>query len=328
MSVTSPATMDTSPAPAPTERTFTKYTPAQATTYTQTRRNYHSSVYDFIITHHTSTGGELTTLLDVGCGPGLATRSLAPHFQHATGLDPSPGMIATAQSLGGTTAAPATSPINYAVSAAETLTAVPPHSVDLLTVANAAHWFASMRHFWTRAAQVLRPGGTVVIWTSGSINVHPSMPNAEKVQAAIDRHREEDLGPFMDEGNRMVQAGYRGLKMPWDCEPVVEGWEEGTFVRRVWGLEEFFFEGQEKDGQRGGVGLEAAEMMLGTGSAVTRWREANPEKVGTQDDVVKKLMREIGVLLREAGVKEGEERINGAVGGVVLLVKRKKYEEV
>jgi trans-aconitate 3-methyltransferase len=41
-----------------------------------------------ILTHHTATGGQLTTLLDVGCGPGNAMRSFVPYFTRAFGVDP------------------------------------------------------------------------------------------------------------------------------------------------------------------------------------------------------------------------------------------------
>ena len=312
----------TNSVPAPTEAVFTKYTPSQATTYTQLRRNYHSSVYQYILDHHTNTGGQLSSVLDIGCGPGLATRTLATHFQHATGLDPSPGMIATAQEQGGH--AISGEAITYAVSSAEALADIPNESVDLITAANAAHWFVSMPHFWRRAAEVLKPGGSVALWTSGGIQAHPSMPNGAKIQEVFDRHREEELMPFMSEGNLLVHDGYKGLKMPWDCEPVVAGFEKEEFVRKEWGLDEYSYEGQEEDVKRGGIGLGLAEKMFGTGSAVTKWREANPDKVGTDEDVVKKLMASIGELLREAGVKAGEEKVNGLSELVVLLVKKKQ----
>src|SRR6186713_2041147 len=82
-----------------TEKTFTSYNKEQGKVYAQLRRDYHSSVYQTIIDHHTSTGGKLETLLDVGCGPGMALRGLARHFTYSIGLDPSEGMIATARSL-------------------------------------------------------------------------------------------------------------------------------------------------------------------------------------------------------------------------------------
>lgn len=77
-------------------------------------------------------------LLDVGCGPGNATRDLALHFHHATGADPGEQMIVTARRQGGVTMAG--EEIQYAVAGAEDLVdvaGVEEASVDLVTAAMA-----------------------------------------------------------------------------------------------------------------------------------------------------------------------------------------------
>lgn len=306
--------------PGVTEGTFSKYTAAQASHYTQARRNYHQSVYDFIITSHTSTGGILDNVLDIGCGPGLATRTLATYFKHATGLDPSPGMIQEAQTLGGHTVSG--EGIQYGVSSAEVMDGAADSSVDLITAANTAHWFSSMQHFWARAAQVLRPGGTVAIWTSGGARMHPAMPNAVKIQAAIDRVTDEGLAPYRNEGNVMTRNRYVDLELPWNCHPAVQDFEQASFVRRQWTPEETFLGGPGADGEA--VPLSIIGKMYGTSSQVTRWREAHPELANTKDDVIVKLVEEIGGLLREVGVKAGEEKVSGVVEGVVLIFKKKE----
>lgn len=139
-----PITTATSPpAPFQPENTFSNYNVAQGKAYAQIRRDYHPNVYNAIITQHTSTGGQLSTLMDVGCGPGMTTIGLAPHFTHAIGLDPSEGMITIAHSqLESNSKAP--SNIRFEISTAEELGAnfSPPiadSSVDLLTASNAAH---------------------------------------------------------------------------------------------------------------------------------------------------------------------------------------------
>lgn len=169
--------------PVAAEKSFSSYTQDQGASYAQNRPGYHPSLYQTIIDHHTATGGQLNTLLDVGCGPGTAARALAPHFAHAIGLDPSAGMINNARSLAG---AAATSPaIRFEVSTAEDLgwhlsPPVDDSSVDLITAATAAHWF-DMARFWPRAARVLKPGGTAALWTIGPMCMHPAMPNAAAI---------------------------------------------------------------------------------------------------------------------------------------------------
>jgi SAM-dependent methyltransferase len=224
------------PSPAPLEKTFRSYTHEQGTNYAQSRRGYHPSLYQTIVNHHTSTGGQLTALLDVGCGPGTVARSLAPHFAHAIGLDPGEGMISTARSLGGVSST--SSPIRFEISTAEDLgrDLSPPiadSSIDLITAGTAAHWF-DMTRFWPRAAQVLKPGGTVALWTSSSIRVSPSMPNAAAIQAAIDEHEEKHLKPFFEPGNLLTRNLYATLPLPWTLVEPVREFDEATFFRKEW----------------------------------------------------------------------------------------------
>lgn len=82
------------------ERVFKAYDPAQAKAYAAARGSYHARLIEKIIDHHKSTGGAFGTLVDVGCGPGNATRPLAKYFDVAYGIDPSPGMINAAKTIG------------------------------------------------------------------------------------------------------------------------------------------------------------------------------------------------------------------------------------
>ncbi|KAK5651595.1 hypothetical protein OQA88_11868 [Cercophora sp. LCS_1] len=299
----------------PQESTFRTFTPSQGANYAQHRLTYHQDVYDAILHHHTSTGGNLSTLVDIGCGPGLVTRDLAPHFTSAIGLDASEGMITTAQSL-------STDPaISFHVSSAEDLTPVTNGSVDLITSANAAHWF-DMSRFWRRAAEVLKPGGTVALWAGGSLKVDKGMVNAQRIQSVIDSLNER-LDEYMAPGNRLVRGLYKDLKMPWDLEQRVDEFGQDGFVRTEWGTDQGSRPWDRFYVSKGEMGLDAFEMVLGTMSPVVRWREANPQLAGTEDDVVRIVRRDIEQCLRDGGVEEGKEVLKGGVSGVLLLVKRK-----
>ncbi|KXL41508.1 hypothetical protein M433DRAFT_157361 [Acidomyces richmondensis BFW] len=310
-------------APKVTEKTFTSYNEAQGQAYAAVRRQYHPSVYETILSHHQSTGGAFNTLLDVGCGPGLALSALAPKFSHAIGLDPSEGMIQTARSLNanGVIARTSTSePARFEISTAEDLgreldPPIPDGSVDLLTASNAAHWF-NMAGFWPSAARVLKPGGSVALWCSGELRVHPSTPGAETIQKAMDEIRGRELTPYYVEGNLLTLNRYRDLPLPWTLSPPVAGFEESTFFRKEWTVGEQFFVGELE------VDLETFEKMLATGSPVTRWREAHPKEVGTEGDVVRMLRRQAERILRENGVEPGQERIKGTALGAMLIVKK------
>ncbi|KAJ5301440.1 hypothetical protein PENANT_c009G05575 [Penicillium antarcticum] len=314
----------------PPEATFKSYTPTQGKTYAQARSTYHPNFYKALLAHHTRTGGQTKTLIDVGCGPGPATRDLAVYFDRAIGFDASPGMIETAKSLGGKSLSG--EEIEFCVSGAEELgrglkgLVVEDGSVDLITAATAAHWF-DMPRFWERAGRLLKPGGTVAIWAMNVDGPADDMPNAEAIRAGMDLIRERELEAFFEEGNRLVRGLYVGLPLPWECGGSGEGFEKESFVRREWGTEggidtrvagnEFLLHGERI------MGLDGFEVAMGTASPVTRWREANPGLVGTEGDVIRLMRRMIERCLREAGVSEEEMVVKGKGEGVLLMVKKK-----
>ncbi|KAF1984302.1 S-adenosyl-L-methionine-dependent methyltransferase [Aulographum hederae CBS 113979] len=311
--------------PTPKEKTFTSFTPAQGSNYARNRPGYHPNLFKTILTHHTSTGGALTTLLDVGCGPGSATFALAPSFTSATGIDPSEGMITTARTLSPSAEnTSSTPPIRFEVSSAEDLGAhldppIADASVDLITAATAAHWF-DMAGFYAAAARVLKPDGTIALWSTGRTRMDPSLPNGEAIQAAIDEIEDRELGPFMEQGNLLTRNNYVGLGLPWTVEPPVEQFLEKDFVRKDYApetSEEEFFMGGSME-----VNLDTFEKIIGTMSPVQRWREAHKEDVGTKRDVVKMMRSTMERLLHEAGVEEGKEVVRGSLRGVLLMFKK------
>lgn len=86
--------------PSPKTPTFRAYTPAQARAYAVGRGAssiYPPALYEIILDHHAKTSGTFSLLLDVGCGPGNATRDIAANFVDAVGVDGSVEMINTAR---------------------------------------------------------------------------------------------------------------------------------------------------------------------------------------------------------------------------------------
>lgn len=119
------------------DKTFRSYDSAQAAAYASSRDSYNPQLYETIISHHVRTDGVFGTVLDIGCGPGNATRSIAPKFDRAIGIDPSTEMIQAARSLGGSAKGGA---IRYENMPAEDCASIPgvdTESVDLITAAMA-----------------------------------------------------------------------------------------------------------------------------------------------------------------------------------------------
>ena len=174
-------TQASQPQDQPKDAVFRNFTAQQASNYAEGRIGYSEKLIDFILKEHNSTGGRNEIVLDVGCGPGPATRLLAPHFDIVYGADPGESMIQTAKELSGKSKSG--NPIVYKVAGVESIDKIDGlqhSSVDLITAATAvcicenvecsslmsiqAHWF-EMPQFWKAAAKLLKPGGTVAIWT-------------------------------------------------------------------------------------------------------------------------------------------------------------------
>ena len=120
--------------------TFRAYSSEDAKRYATQRPGYSSNLINKVLNHHTATGGQFNQLLDVGCGPGNATRDLSPSFERAIGADPGEEMIQAAKALGGKTKNGA---VDYVVSAAEEISGIQgleEGSVDLLVSAMAVSY--------------------------------------------------------------------------------------------------------------------------------------------------------------------------------------------
>ncbi|CAI4215865.1 unnamed protein product [Parascedosporium putredinis] len=274
------------------EKTFRDYTDKQGATYAQHRPGYHPRLWEILLNYHESSGGQFDLVLDVGCGPGQAVGTAAAHFTRAIGIDPSEGMLTMAR-------------------------------VDLIVAATCAHWF-NMAEFWPRAAQVLKPGGTVALWVSGPLAVDSSVPNAQRIRDALDRLHER-LDGYFEPGNLVVRELYKDILLPWQIPTPVADFDKDSFVRQEWGTDapgaergDQYYETSKRE-----AGPAAIEAILATMSPVTRWREAHPEAVGTEEDVVRKMRREMEQALYDGGVEKGKEVIVGGVSAVMLLVKKR-----
>ncbi|KAK6498239.1 hypothetical protein TWF506_004478 [Arthrobotrys conoides] len=303
------------------ETTFRAFSPSQGSDYAKYRRDYHPSLYREIINYHTSKDGKLDTLLDIGCGPGIAVRTFAKSFKHAIGIDASEGMIATAKSLGGKTSTSESIRFEVSMDFGKNLN-IPEGSVDVITVATAAHWF-DMEVFWTQAARLLKAGGTVAIWTGAcDLKAAPPTPKHEMVTRVMQKMMEE-LDPYDTVGNKVNVGLYVNLQMPWDLTRPVKAFKKRHFSRVEWGTgASGALPGNQFLAEHKPQRLDDMEMMLGTWSAVVRWREANKEKIGRDDDVVRTMRRGVEEVLRGVGVEKGEELVWEGIEGALLLCRR------
>lgn len=131
---------------------------------------------------------------DAGCGNGQAACDLAVHFEQVYASDPSAAQIAAAAPV---------SNIRYAIEPAESC-GLRDASVDLVTVAQAMHWFDVPR-FQAEVRRVLKPGGVFAAWSYAQSRVSPA------VDVPFNRLHDALLEGWWPDGRQHVVDGYRNL---------------------------------------------------------------------------------------------------------------------
>ena len=139
------------------------------------------------------------TALDVGCGTGQLSVLLAERFAQVIAIDASPQQIERAQPH---------PRVTYRTAPAEN-SGLPARSVDLITAAQAAHWF-DLPAFYAEVRRVGRPGATLALITYGVIE-------ADAEVAPVIQHFYRDVvGPYWPPERRHVEEGYRSFDFPFD----------------------------------------------------------------------------------------------------------------
>lgn len=133
---------------------------------------------------------------DCATGTGQAAIPLAAHYRRVLATDVSAGQLAFARPYLG---------VDYLLAAAEQMP-LADHSVDLITVAQALHWF-DLDEFAAEVRRVLRQGGLLAAWTYRRGRVDAG------VDAVIDSFH-ASLGDWWPPERPMVEAGYAGLELP------------------------------------------------------------------------------------------------------------------
>jgi SAM-dependent methyltransferase len=141
---------------------------------------------------------------DCATGSGQAARELSRYFTRVTATDVSAAQLKHAS-------APAN--VSFKVAAAESPNLFEPASLDLVTVAQAAHWF-NPETFYPQVRAALKPGGIIAIWGYGWFRISP------EIDAILHPYGSDFLAPFWSERNRIVLEGYRNFPFPFERIPV------------------------------------------------------------------------------------------------------------
>jgi SAM-dependent methyltransferase len=134
---------------------------------------------------------------DCATGNGQAAQGLAEHFRRVIATDASAEQIAQARPNAG---------VEYRVAPAEA-SGLDAASVDLVTVAQAAHWF-DLPAFYAEARRVLRPGGAIALWGYERLELEP------EVSRVVGHFYHRDLAGFWPPERHHVETAYRELPFP------------------------------------------------------------------------------------------------------------------
>ncbi|KAF3579655.1 hypothetical protein DY000_02035795 [Brassica cretica] len=242
----------------------------QAKQYAAARPNYPTQLFEFIASK--TPCHDLAW--DVGTGSGQASGSLAGIYKNVIATDTSSKQLEFAAKLPNVRYE-LTPPV-MSLSEIEQLVA-PESSVDLVTVAQALHWF-DLPTFYSNVKHVLKkPDGVFAAWCYTNPEVNAA------VDEVFRRFYKEKLGPHWDKARRLVEDGYKGIEFPFE-KIMDESTESQTFpVRfvtdREMGIEEFLTylrsSSAYQTAKDKGVELLTAEME---GEFVGSWREDGEEK--------------------------------------------------
>lgn len=165
----------------------------QADIYAQYRPEYPLELFEFIVSkvkNHDS-------VWDCATGNGQAAKELARFFGHVTATDISQKQLDNAYQADN---------IDYLISPAEE-TPFAENSFDLVTVAQALHWF-DFDKFYPEIKRVLKPNGVFAIWMYELNSVEPQID-------AVMRHLYEPiLGEYWDKERKHIEHEYSTIPFP------------------------------------------------------------------------------------------------------------------
>ncbi len=161
--------------------------------YAQFRPNYPPELYQHLLSFCPT----CHRLWDVGTGNGQVPSQLAAFFQEVYATDISAAQLQQAPQLPNT---------HYVVAPAEH-TDFPDHYFDLITVAQAIHWF-DFAAFFQEVQRVAAPQAILAFWGYGLLSVEPEL------DGYIQHFYTQVVGPYWDAERDHIDAAYVSIPCP------------------------------------------------------------------------------------------------------------------
>lgn len=209
---------------------FSDHFSGHAADYAAYRPRYPEGLFDFIA----GLAPRCECVWDCATGSGQAAVQLARYFGEVIATDASAQQVAEAEPH---------ERVRYLVSPAEN-TPFEHNSFDLVTVAQAMHWFR-FENFFTEVRRVARPDGILAAW---AYDLHWVGPGIDEV---LRRFYAEVVGPYWPPEREYVEQQYRTIPFPFQRLPAPP-----FEMRHAWTLRQLLD-------------------YMGTWSATKRYQQAN-----------------------------------------------------
>jgi ubiquinone/menaquinone biosynthesis C-methylase UbiE len=165
----------------------------QADKYSKFRPTYPQEMIDFILQHVS----EKHAALDIATGNGQVAMLLSSYFDEVYATDISKSQLENAAKLPN---------IIYSLQPAES-TSFTNNKFDLITVAQAVHWF-DFDKFYTEVKRILKPEGIFAILGYGLLQTNPE---ADRV---LSHFYSDIIGPYWDPERKYLDENYTTIPFP------------------------------------------------------------------------------------------------------------------
>jgi hypothetical protein len=162
-------------------------------------RHYRPRYPESLFQHLAGIVPSRSTAWDCATGNGQAAGMLARYFDQVIATDASEDQIRNAE---------VSERVTFRVEPAEATT-LEPRSVDLVTVAQALHWF-DLAGFAEEVRRVSRPRAVLAAWSYALLYSTPS------VDSVIGRLYDDILGEYWPGERRIVERGYSDVSLPFE----------------------------------------------------------------------------------------------------------------
>lgn len=167
----------------------------QAHLYSRFRPDYPQQLYDFLLDYLS----DKKTAWDCGTGNGQVATKLSSYFEKVFATDASFGQIENATKKEN---------IFYSIQKAEHTSFIK-NQFDLITVAQAIHWF-DFEKFYKEVNRTLKPRGIIAVFGYNLFKI------SKEIDEIIDHFYKNIIGPYWDKERKYVDENYSTIPFPFE----------------------------------------------------------------------------------------------------------------